>query len=92
MSVINGAKNQIGDVHYLSKIIDIYRDENNRLHYRTQCILCGKEKNIRASDFNNNKFTSCRCQLKTHGMSDTKLYNVYANIKDRCYREGHREY
>lgn len=30
--------------------------------------------------------------MKTHGMSNTRLYNIYDNMKSRCYRKSNTEY
>lgn len=90
--IVKNVEYDIGSVHNLSEITEIFRNENGRLCFKTKCILCGKEKSVRATDFDNDKFTSCSCQNMTHGMSKTKLYSVYSNMKDRCYRETHHEY
>lgn len=81
----------IGDIHGMQKIIDVYRD-NGKLKVEVKCIECGKIKSMRPSNLFQDRFTSCVCKNKTHGFSKTKLYGVYANIKYRCYNSNHHEF
>lgn len=85
LEVNNINKYQIGEVYNLLKVIGLYRDENNRLCAKTECIKCHKIKYIRASDLYNSRVNSCICQSYKHGLCGTKLYSVYSNMKYRCY-------
>ena len=56
--------------------------------YRVKCLQCGAEyektlSNIRANK--GNGCWECRATRKTHGESDTRLYNIWAKIKGRCF-------
>lgn len=61
---------------------------------------CGKEKEIPTSYLTSGDTTSCGCYRKeceiknlsktwgkprTHGLSNTRLYQIWADMKDRCY-------
>lgn len=62
---------------------------------------CGNEKIVRAADLKRGKTQSCGCLQKErlaenrpkdyhkinvrHGETHTRLYNIYANMKQRCY-------
>lgn len=83
----------IGDIHGCRKLIDIFYDDvNKRKMASTECIHCESIKNMRLSDFASNIAVSCKCQNIKHGMNRTKIYNVYANIKYRCYNNNHHEF
>jgi hypothetical protein len=55
---------------------------------------CGSVKSYFASNLLYNKSKGCGCRRRDvsktinlkHGMSNTRLYRIWSNIKDRCYR------
>lgn len=58
---------------------------------------CGNIIIIKKEYFFNNKTKSCGCYTKdnppkrTHGMSDTRIYEIWKNMKRRCYdKTNHR--
>ena len=61
---------------------------------------CGKEKIIRTNDVKSGRTQSCGCYGRekineactTHNMSKTRLYSVYASMKQRCFNEKVSEY
>lgn len=61
---------------------------------------CGKEKIIRTNDVKSGRTQSCGCYGRekineactTHNMSKTRLYSVYASMKQRCFNEKVAEY
>lgn len=57
---------------------------------------CGAVKEVRGNDLRRGKSLSCKClnyEVSTsHGMSGTKLYQVWANTKARCYDENGESY
>lgn len=67
--------------------------------WKCQCD-CGNTKVIVTSSLINGLTTSCGCRQKeiakktrtTHGMSGTKLYNTWKNIKKRCYYKKSKDY
>lgn len=48
---------------------------------------CGEKKEIRIADVRANKYKSCGCLLKKHGKSETKIYDIYYHMIDRCYND-----
>lgn len=57
-----------------------------------ECIYCEKRKKIRARDLKHKKTNSCRCQIIKHNLSNSKIYSVYHNMKDRCYNSNCHAY
>lgn len=65
---------------------------NKGVYWLCRCD-CGKEKYIRGANLRNGTIRSCGCYQKemesewnkTHGMSSTKLYKIWKNMKARCY-------
>ena len=57
---------------------------------------CGTVKVVRGSLLRNGSIQSCGCynadQKRTHGMEGTKIYNVWASMKQRCQNPKHRAY
>ncbi len=57
---------------------------------------CGEEKIIRGTSLKNGYTRSCGCYNKdvhrTHGMEKTKVYAVWAGMKQRCQNPKHRAY
>ena len=77
-------KYEIGKVYNKQKLINYYK-KNGRLVAKVECVDCHKEKEMRASDLFHERTNSCICSLVTHGMNNTRIYSIYANMKDRCY-------
>lgn len=75
-------------------VLDKYKNvEKNRkrIHWLCRC-ECGNEKYIDGTSLRLNHTTSCGCLIETHGMSKTKLYSVFYNMKDRCYNSKSKPY
>lgn len=79
-------------------VLEKTRDKRNRICWICRCD-CGTEKVVQGYTLKNGDSTSCGCYRdelesakKTHGMSHTRLYRVYAHMKDRCYRKGDINY
>ncbi len=61
---------------------------------------CGTIKKVNHSSLVNGTSLSCGCyhkeeltkRLTTHGNSKTRLYNIYHNIKSRCYNKNNNRY
>lgn len=84
-------KYKIGEIYGTNKLIDLYLGKNNRRMATVVCVKCGKTKQVREYQLNEN--LSCRCQIIKHGDSRKhKLYSVYFNMKYRCYNENANEY
>ena len=61
---------------------------------------CGNYKELSTGNLTSANTKSCGClkvdknlaRFTTHGESKTKLYRVWASMKDRCYRKGSNGY
>lgn len=61
---------------------------------------CGKEKVIRTTDVKSGRTQSCGCYMieriiethTTHNMTNTRLYRIYASMKQRCFDKNTEEY
>lgn len=61
---------------------------------------CGKRKTVRLSDLRKGTTTSCGCasrerasaQLTSHGMSRTRIYQIWHMMKARCTNPNEKDY
>ena len=61
---------------------------------------CGNQKEFILYNLRNGNTTSCGCvrkemmseQFKTHGMTNTKVFNAWMNMKRRCYEPNYKNY
>ena len=68
-----------------------HRDKYGYQHWLFKC-SCGKEKAIKASDVKSGHTKSCGCLQRerivaksiTHGMSNTREYDIWVSMKQRC--------
>lgn len=63
---------------------------------RCRC-LCGFEKELKNYDLQNAKTTMCRsCAVsvahRSHGASDSDVYNIWVHINQRCYNPKNKDY
>ena len=84
--------------------IELYgsiRDKNNVPHRYWLCKCdCGETVKVRTHDLNRGAIKSCGClhsdllaeRNKTHNMSKTNLYNIWSNMKERCFNKNHPRY
>ena len=65
---------------------------NGQTVYKCRC-ECGTEKDVLRRSLVNGMSTSCGCYHKDavtkHKSRNKKLYSIWHNMKDRCYREKH---
>lgn len=84
----------IGDKIGAIRIKD-FKSENKKGFFYCICD-CGKEKWMRSDQVlsGNANTKSCGCRKGTfkHGMSNTKLFNTWANMKQRCSNPNCNEY
>ena len=74
----------------------IKTDKNNKRisYWLCQC-ECGNRKVVNVTHLKNGTSLSCGCYAKemsqkrqtTHGLSKTRIYKIWMNIKKRCYNE-----
>ena len=87
-------------------VISFSHRENNRTYWKCKCD-CGSIKIYRADFLKRSIAPSCGCSRKektriicrelgysrkTHGLCNTRLYKIYHNMKDRCYRKSCKAY
>lgn len=53
---------------------------------------CGNKLLVKTNSLTSNHTKSCGCLKNKHNMSNTRLYNIYSSIKQRCYYKKHQEY
>lgn len=61
---------------------------------------CGNTKEVGYNNLSSGQVKSCGClrretsgnRNKTHGLSRTRLYNIYTHMIDRCYRKTDKRY
>lgn len=75
--------------------------ENGRKRVTWECVCeCGNHVFVISDNLRSGRQVSCGCYQKetmkkirtTHGMTDTKLYNVWSGIKNRCFNQNTKEY
>lgn len=67
---------------------------NGKGHYKSlvRCD-CGKEYIVPDTELIYGRRTGCKkCNLKTHGMTNTKLFNVWQSMKQRCNDKNCKSY
>lgn len=66
-----------------------------------RCICdCGNEVIVRSYDLRKGTTKSCGCanrresalRARTHGQSKSRLYNIWANMLDRCYNQNNKDF
>ena len=81
----------------------MYPTENSKKKARYgiyKCGFCGNEFRSLVQDVKSNKIKSCGCYRKrrvsethkTHGLKNTRLYIIWANIKARTLNPKHKQY
>lgn len=60
---------------------------------------CGGEINVRSDSLTSGMTRSCGClqyenglASRTHGQSNSRIYSIYQNMKDRCYNPNNERY
>ena len=85
-------KNLAGKVFGRLTVLDKYEKRGKPYYWLCQC-ECGNTKYVRASHLFEGNVRSCGCLAKEvssrvhskHNMSNTRFYNIWSGIKDRCY-------
>ena len=92
---------KIGKLYVIEKTKE---KEKSNHEYKYRCICdCGKEKLIRGSNLKSNNSKSCGCEnikkvatiSKGYRNKNRRLYNIYQNMKQRCYYKksiGYKNY
>lgn len=59
--------------------------------YRCKCD-CGNIKDVRSDMLKNGHVKSCGCLHTKHGKRETKIYRIFAEMKQRCYNKNNKSY
>ena len=76
------------------KVIEFsYMGPKGHSYWLCQC-ECGNYKIVRGSHLKSGNVKTCGCVAprKTHGMSGTRLYNIWENMFQRCYNKTDHAY
>lgn len=71
------------------------RSEGNKQKLRFGifiCVFCCTKFKVPISFLNTGKIKSCGCLNKKHMKSNSKIYSVWENIKQRCYNINNPQY
>lgn len=79
--------------------IEIIAEKYKKTKWLCECD-CGNKKAIPLDSLLSGKGKSCGClrkevtknRVKTHGLTNTRLHNVWANMKNRCYNNKNKSY
>lgn len=92
---------RIGERFGYLVVIDSYRKEVNgrrRGMLRVRCD-CGTEKDVLAHNVLQGRTKSCGCKTSglkgwnfKHGLHDTRIYQIYQDMKGRCLNPNNRRY
>lgn len=77
------------------KLTALYRLHNyhdNTMTYWLCVCDCGNFVEVRGARLRQGNTKSCGCLRVTHGLCDTRLYNVYDNMKQRCNNPNNKDY
>ena len=91
---------KFGRLTVLSRVDDYcYPSGRHDAKYRCEC-ECGKSVEVLGIHLRSGHTTSCGClradvardTMTTHGMSGTRLYNIWKNMLERCTNPNHKNY
>lgn len=80
-------------------VISSLENKSNKKSFLCRC-RCGKERVVNANTLKLGTSKSCGCyhmdEMKerqtTHGQTGTRIFNIYCNIKQRCYNENNKRF
>lgn len=72
---------------------------HKQCYWKCKCD-CGKEKIVSSRSLKTGNVKSCGCLVRrrnlayftTHGMTNTRIYNIYAKMKQRCFNKNCEQY
>lgn len=59
--------------------------------WNCRCV-CGVEKSVVGATLRNGTSANCGCKKVKHGMDGTKIYRLWAHMKERCDKPTHKSY
>ena len=81
----------------------VRKDKYYNSYWLCEC-ECGNRVTVTAGNLRRNHTTSCGCYMRKrsketctsknlkHGLSDTRLYSIWCNMKERCENPNHPDY
>ena len=87
-----------GDLPPLILLEDLgmmFHTEKSKSKYRFgiyKCGFCGTEFRTQINSVKNGNTKSCGCYTKKHGLIETRLYGIWANMKDRTLNIKTRQF
>ena len=92
-------KVKIGDRFERLLVVEMLPSEKGFSMCLCKC-ECGKTVKVRCSGLTSGHNTSCGCKIQEHakkfsvkhGLSKTKIYSVWRDMKSRCYQPNNRAY
>lgn len=92
-------KNEKGNIYGRLTVIQPAKSKNGKAYWLCKC-SCGKKVIVSGDALRNKGTKSCGCLNKdtcgnlfrTHGLSKTRLYTIYNDMKQRCYNKKCAEY
>lgn len=67
------------------------RDKAGGVVWLFKC-SCGNIKYVSANPVRQGRVRSCGCLLKSHGMTDSRLFNIWVDMRQRCNNPKHPQY
>lgn len=82
---------QKGEKYYHWTVIGNAPKRNGREMVLCRCD-CGSIREVRYDGIKCGSTKSCGCSRGTHRMTNSRLYNIWHKMKERCYNENHVHY
>lgn len=102
MEVQGGIERVIGKKSGRLTVVSYYGKSYKGNMWNCTC-ECGQTLTVATKDINSQNIKSCGCLksdvltkrnkgMATHNKTNTRLYRIWGNIKDRCYNENSKDY
>ena len=100
MEVKHEKSSLIGKTFDRLTVIKEVNSTNGKRHWLCKC-TCGNEIIVEQGNLKSHLTRSCGCLRKEklsqlnpiqHGLSETRLYRIWSNMKNRCYDERNKNY
>lgn len=90
----------VGDRYNRLTVIEVVDKRNGKWRVKVKCDCGSNEKIVYFYDMQREKVKSCGClnqeerikRSTTHGMTKTKIYRAWKNIRNRCYNKNNPQY
>lgn len=100
MNMKRKCKDLTGQIFGELKVLNYAEMKNHKSFWNCECLRCGKHTVVRSDCLTTGNTKSCGClhrdtnaeRLYSHGQARTKLYHVWAEMKNRCKNPNNRNY